>query len=465
MKDICSMNLEKMTKASPSLLGKHAIVIGAGIGGLLTARVLSDYFEQVTIFEADTLPDKPIPRQRVPQGNHGHALLAAGANVMRKYFPTLHNDILAAGGEYGDTMMLTRQFRNGRWNLRQQGGTYGYFLSRPLLESMVRKHTCSIQNVRLRTNEPVGGYLKKFDNNRSPEVTITGITLQKNNEPISADFVADVRGRSSTALSWLKQLGYKPPERTTIGIDLGYTTFEVSAPPRDQRDWCVIYTLPKKIPDGTRGGVIFRIERNRYLVTAAGIHKDYPPDDWLGFLEFLKGLSQPDIYEEVKDLRPIGSAQQYRYPKYLRNHYERLTRFPRRLIVLGDAICCFNPAYGQGMTLAAKEADHLSECLAKCSRENEKLDDLTLPFFKNISARIIDPAWAGATLQDFKYPQTVGHRPTGYKIATWLQDKLYSLAGIDREFAVALNKVTELVNPPTSLIKPKYLLKSIFKGL
>jgi monoamine oxidase len=32
-------------------VGKHAIVVGAGMGGLLAARALADHFDEVTILE------------------------------------------------------------------------------------------------------------------------------------------------------------------------------------------------------------------------------------------------------------------------------------------------------------------------------------------------------------------------------------------------------------------------------
>ena len=59
-------------------LGRHAIVIGAGVGGLLAARALADYYDEVTVLERDDLPDANEPRKGVPQGRHAHGLLARG---------------------------------------------------------------------------------------------------------------------------------------------------------------------------------------------------------------------------------------------------------------------------------------------------------------------------------------------------------------------------------------------------
>ena len=37
-------------------IGRQAVVVGAGMGGLPAARVLADFFEHVVVLERDTLP-------------------------------------------------------------------------------------------------------------------------------------------------------------------------------------------------------------------------------------------------------------------------------------------------------------------------------------------------------------------------------------------------------------------------
>jgi flavin-dependent dehydrogenase len=65
-----------------SLIGKQALVVGAGMGGLTAARVLADYFEQVLVFERHTLPVQATARSGIPQGKHVHALLAGGQQAL-----------------------------------------------------------------------------------------------------------------------------------------------------------------------------------------------------------------------------------------------------------------------------------------------------------------------------------------------------------------------------------------------
>ncbi len=437
------------------MLGEHAIVIGGSMAGLLTARVLSDYFERVTIFEANTPPEEAVPRKGVPQGNHIHGLLSGGAAVLCKYFPDIHDDLIAAGADYGDPTIKWRMFMGGTWNPRIASGMTSYVMSRPLLEATVRKHTLAIANIKLCVASTVSAYTSNDKN-----TAVTGVTLEASGENIAADFVADVSGRNSKASDWIKQMGCTPPPRSNIGIDVGYSTFEVTEPPNYQRDWNMIFIIPQSIPRDTRAGGIFCVENKRWLITASGYHKDYPPTDWSGFLAFLKTHSFPDIYEAIKDLKPVGEAKEYRYAACLRRHYESLEDFPQGLLVLGDAMCSFNPVYGQGMTVASKEVEHLDNCLQQCVN-NGNLTSVAQPFFKG-AAKIVDAAWDATTVEDFRYPQTRGDRPKAYGLAKWLNRKFFALAATDEEFAVAFYKTLHLVEPPEALLKPKYLLKAAF---
>lgn len=458
---------EKYNTPTSTQLGEHAVVIGGSMAGLLTARVLSDYFQRVTIFEADTPPDSAVPRKGVPQGNHIHTLLSGGSAVVRKYFPDIHDDLIAAGADYGDPTLKWRTFMGGRWTPRIASGMESYVMSRPLLEATVRKHTLSIPNIKLCVASPVSGYTHSTrdadgagSTGNDKNTIVTGVTLEANGETIEADFVVDVSGRNSKASKWIEKMGFTPPPRSNIGIDVGYTTFEVVEPPGYKRDWNMLYTIQQSIPRDTRGGGILCIEDKRWLVSAQGYHKDYAPTDWPGFLAFFKAHPFPDIYETIKDMQPVGEAKEYRYAAYLRRHYEQLKDFPRGLLVLGDAMCSLNPVFGQGMTVASKEVELLDNCLQQCVKSGS-LENIAQPFFKD-AAKIINAAWDGITVEDFRYPQTRGERPKAYGFSKWLSQKFWALSAIDEEFAVAFNKALQLVEPPESLLKPKYLLKAAF---
>ena len=75
----------------------RAVVIGAGIGGLTAARVLSRRYAQVTVLDRDVLPAGGEPRRGVPQGGHGHILLISGLRELARLFPGLADELIHRG--------------------------------------------------------------------------------------------------------------------------------------------------------------------------------------------------------------------------------------------------------------------------------------------------------------------------------------------------------------------------------
>ena len=80
-----------------TLIGKQAVVIGAGMGGLAAAGALADCFEQVFVLERDTLPSEPAYRAGTPQARHVHALLLSGQRALGELFPGFEQDLARAG--------------------------------------------------------------------------------------------------------------------------------------------------------------------------------------------------------------------------------------------------------------------------------------------------------------------------------------------------------------------------------
>lgn len=449
--------LEGQTPSSPSAkVGEHAVVVGGSIAGLLTARVLSDHFKRVTIYEADSISDQAIPRRRVPQGGHAHTLLAGGAMALQKLYPEIHDDLIAAGAKYGDMNLMSQVHVLGRWKRQLRCDAFGYYMSRPLLEEKVRKHTCAIKNVQLCSNEPVSGYLGDADNS-----SVIGVILEKNKKEIFADLIADASGRHSAVPNYLKKLGYEPPQKTSIGVDLGYTTFEIPASENIPIETGAIYLLSETVAD-LRGIGLFYAEGDRYIVTGCGSRKEYPPTSWPEFLEFAKGFAQPDVYDVIKNLLPLGDARSFRYGESVRHHYERLRKFPRGLIVIGDAICSFNPVYSQGMTVAIKEAEHLTFCIEQCVARDGNLNKLASFFFKRISSKIIDASWDGAALLDRRNQRTVDWRFWWHDLILWLYVKYDMLADVDEDFSVVYNRALHLIDFRVSpLLRLKYFGRAI----
>jgi 2-polyprenyl-6-methoxyphenol hydroxylase-like FAD-dependent oxidoreductase len=77
-------------------IGRQAVVVGAGMGGLPAARALADFFEHVVVLERDTLPLDPSHRAGTPQGRHTHALLADGQRALGDLFPGFEQNLADA---------------------------------------------------------------------------------------------------------------------------------------------------------------------------------------------------------------------------------------------------------------------------------------------------------------------------------------------------------------------------------
>jgi len=131
-------------------LGKHAIVIGASVGGLLAARALADYYDEVTVLERDDLPDANEPRKGVPQGRHAHGLLARGREVLEQLFPGFSEEMVGQGAMFGDVVDEVLWFNHGVYLNNVPSGLQGLLISRPMLENGVRRRVLQLPNVRLR---------------------------------------------------------------------------------------------------------------------------------------------------------------------------------------------------------------------------------------------------------------------------------------------------------------------------
>jgi deazaflavin-dependent oxidoreductase (nitroreductase family) len=144
--------------------------------------------------------------------------------------------------------------------------------------------------------------------------------------------------------------------------------------------------------------MVLPIEGGYWMVTLVGGLRDYPPEDEAGFLEYARSLAQPDLYEAIKDAEPVTPIVTYKYSANRWRHYERMSRLPEGFIVMGDAVCSFNPVYAQGMSVAALEAKTLETCLREQRRRrpHHGLAGFT-PHFQNALAKVVRTPWTSAT--------------------------------------------------------------------
>jgi 2-polyprenyl-6-methoxyphenol hydroxylase-like FAD-dependent oxidoreductase len=433
----------------------HAVVIGGSMTGLLAARVLSEHFEQVTIIERDRLTGDAEARKGVPQGRHVHNLRACGVAIMAEYFPDLF-PTLAQDGAIPVRPEDLRWNQLGVWMMPVPSPVKALFQSRPFLEQHVRDQLAARDNVRTIDACEVSQLCTHAD--RVTDVVLRHRSGERHEEALAADLIVDASGRGSRAPHWLNSLGYGKVQETSVKIDIGYATRIYRRPAHLPAGWkgLVIYGSP---PDDKRGGVILPIQGGYWMVTLIGSLRDYPPDDEAGFLEFARSLAQPDLYEAIKDAEPITPIAVYKYSANRWRHFERMERLPEGFIIMGDAACSFNPVYGQGMSVAAVEAQSLDRCLREQEMfaGNNGLVGFTQRFQQAI-ARDIKTPWLLSTGEDLRYPGAEGKRSLSIRLLNRYMRRVTELTASEPRVTTTLLQVRNLFKPLSTLFQPRIIL-------
>lgn len=431
-------------------MGKRAIVIGAGIGGMLFARVLADYFEGVTVLERDSLPDNDEPRNGVPQGRHFHGLLAGGCRAMNALLPGLVDDFKAAGAVELVTGLSSRMEMPGYDPFPQRDlGFSSYGLSRPLLELCVRRRVQAIANISWEQNSVV-------ERLRHDAGVVTGVAL-RDGRSLPADFVIDASRRGELTLKAFDEMGCARPRETTIGVDLSYVTALFEIPENAAYDWKVLITHPEPPPGGVKGALMSTIEGNRWICGLAWRGEEKAPVDRESFIEFTRKLRTQTCYHAIKGARMLGKVARFLFRESIHRHFSELESLPKGLLPVADAICCFNPAHGQGMSVAALEAEAFGELL-----ETGEGDFYDLPrAFLRRTDQIIEAPWNMAAAPDLAYPDTRGERPPNLMQSLMFGAAFTELAARDANAHKLMMEIRSLLKPYSALTGDAALMRRI----
>jgi len=440
-----------------TLIGKQAVVIGAGMGGLTAAGALADHFDQVVVLERDTLPSEPTHRAGTPQARHVHALLLSGQRALSELFPGFEQDLVRAGAVPLRVGLDVRMERPGYDPFPQRDlGWSSYAVSRPTIERAVRRRVESRANTTLRQRCRVQEVLAAPNGG-----AVTGVRYENGNgasETIAADLVVDASGRGALTLALLQSIGRSLPEETTIGIDLGYASCVFAIPDGASTDWKGVMTFGQA-PQNSRGGLMLPLEGSRWMATIGGRHGDVPPGDVEGFLTYARALRTPTIYNAISHAKRLDGVARYGFPESVRRHFERLDVFPRGLLPIGDAICRFNPVYGQGMSVAALEACLLQQLLERLAGDSNPIAGLAPAFFAEVQT-LIETPWSVAIL-DFVFPDTRGQRPADFETTLKFGIALTRLAAEDPDVHKLTAEVQNLLKP-RSVYRDPALLERVF---
>nr|BBA84066.1 FAD-binding monooxygenase [Streptomyces lavendulae] len=429
---------------------ERVIVLGASMTGLLAAHVLADRYADVVVIDRDDLQGDDCgrahnePRRGVPHGGHLHNLLAAGLLALEDLLPGMTEELVSGGAVAGDGTAGVRWVVNGTRMPTPHSGLPLLSVSRPHLERRVRRRVRALPNVTFLERTEIAEPLTSADRS-----AVVGVRVLQGgtHRDLTADLVVDATGRRTRTPAWLAELGYPAVEEEQLTVNVGYTTqyYRLSAdrmPGEVSIDVGGSATVP-------RGALCARIEDGRAVVTGYGMAGEYPPRDTAGFHDFLKSLAATDIYDTVHDQETIGEPLSYRFPANLRRRYERMESFPDGLLVLGDAVCSFNPVYGQGMTVAALGATVLRDHVSRPGPVDPKA------YLADLAAKAVDHVWELTTGADRAFPG-VGGEPTAEQLAEYAYlDRLLDAASRDGDLLVAYARVAFLLDPAAALAAPE----------
>src|SRR6266487_3607892 len=426
-------------------IADRAVVLGASMAGLLAARVLAGAYAQVTVIDRDELPQAATHRRGVPHGRHVHALLARGQQALEELCPGLTAELAAQGMPAGDMLADARCYLSGHRLRQARTGLVLLCASRPVLEGHVRARVRALANVTFIDRCDVVGLATTPDRRRVTGARVLRRAAGRAEEVLGADLVVDATGRGSRTPAWLDALGYPRPRQDQVRIGLGYATRTY----RLRRDALGgdLLLLHGATPQHPRGGVLQALDGDRWMLTLAGILGDHPPTDPGGFLAFARSLQFPEIHQAIRDAEPLDNPVPFRFPASVRHRYERLDRFPDGLLVTGDAVCSFNPIYGQGMSMAALEALTLRRHLER------GIEPQPHRFFRDI-ARVVDVPWDIAVGGDLIFPGVRGRRTVPVRLVNAYLARLHAAAVHDAALASAFIRVAGLVARPESLLRP-----------
>jgi 2-polyprenyl-6-methoxyphenol hydroxylase-like FAD-dependent oxidoreductase len=426
----------------------QAVVLGGSMAGLLAARVLSERFKRVVVIERDALPPAGEHRRGVPHGRHVHALHPRGLEILDELFPGFSTSLAAGGAVLCDILGDTRWQLSGSQLRQARTGLAAVFCSRPFLEGQIRAMVHRLPGVRFLQESSICGLTVTADKR-----AVTGVQVRGPDglpSRVAGSLVVDATGRGSRTPAWLAELGYQAPAEERVEIGLGYATriyrLRPGAMGRDQA------ILTAGTLANSRAGALAVIEGGRHILTIAGICGDHPPTDPAGFDEFTAALPTADIATAVAGADPLDDPVPFRFPASVRRRYERLAAFPAGLLVIGDAVCSFNPIYGQGMTVAAAEAMTLRALLARDALPGARR------YFRAIAAAI-DVPWDIVVGSDLAFPQVPGKRSAKVRLVNAYLPRLHAAAAHDEALAASLIRVIGLKDRPEGLLRPDRVLR------
>ena len=439
-------------------MGSQAVVFGAGIAGLLAARVLSEFYGSVTVVERDALPDRPDQRKGVPQGRHLHHFLGRGTQVIGDLFPGILDEFGAAGAVVDDGGDLSRVYISvagyelkPTGKLADPGPLAAYQASRPFVEFHLRRRVAALGNVTILDNHDGVAPMITGD-------TVTGAQIINgdNNKAtvLKAGLVIDTTGRATRTAHFLDSHGFGVPTEEQIPSVGGYSSQLMHIPSGRITDRLAFVNKGSKAP----GALLLAYEHDTWMLAVARpAEYGNPPKDFTEMLAAAADLLPATITAGLRDATPIGALSISRSTAAAWRRYDQMTRLPTGLVVLGDALCNLNPLHGQGMTMASLQVLALRDCLGAGTTELPRR-------FYRAATEHIGPVWAANRANDHA-PSTSAAPTWRQRLRSWTQHAASKAATNDIAVAEPFLRVRSLVEPPTRLQDPALFLRILMTNL
>ncbi len=437
--------------------GSPAVVLGAGIGGLLAARVLSEFYPSVTVVERDALPSRADQRTGVPQGRHLHSLLSRGTQVIGELFPGILDELAAAGAVVDDGEDLSRIYvRVGGYELNPAGrladpmSLAAYQVSRPLLEFHLRRRVASLANVTILDRRNVVSPVIAGD-------SVTGVRMINRDSGIastlSADLVVDASGRAGRTAHFLASQGFGVVPEDEVPSSGGYSSQLLHIPPGRIAQRLAFVNQGSR----ARGALLVAYEHDTWMLAISGpAESGGPPRDFAEMLQSAQRLLPADIVAVLRDATCVGEISISRNTRAVWRRYDRMPHLPSGFVIVGDALCSLNPIQGQGMTMAALQALSLRDCL--------RAGDADLPQrFYAAAAEHIRPVWAANRAND--QPAPAREHASARRLNARIQHAALRAASTDIPVAERILRVRGLIDPPTRLREPAFLARILLANL
>jgi 2-polyprenyl-6-methoxyphenol hydroxylase-like FAD-dependent oxidoreductase len=371
-----------------------------------------------------------------------HALLPGGLAAIEDLLPGFQAELVAGGAVRCDSMQEIRFVASGHELSRDAASVTNVLASRPYIEGHLRRRVLGLPNVTLVDGTSVHGLVPAPDG-----VDVVGVQLP--DEVLGCNLVVVATGRAGQLPVWLEALGYRAPAEEKLVVDIRYASRHFHIPRGDLgRDKLILIGAE---PGRPRGMGLFAQEDGSWLLTLVGYGPEHrPPTEDAGYVQFLASVAPADVLAGVLAGEALDDVATHAFPASRRRRYERLARFPRGLVVLGDAISSFNPVYGQGMSVAALQAVALRQELTSGERR------LSERYFK-ASGKIVDIAWDLAIGSDLALPEVAGERSILIRLSNAWAERILKAAEHDPYVAEVFGSVTDLLAPPTVLMRPRFV--------